>query len=529
MKHSIANRIERLSPKARQLLLEKAKIALKTKPSLKLNERTQIIAYVEGYNSINTSTFKENLRKKLPDYMVPNTIIAVETMPLLPNGKIDRKTLLNKRKEKSHSVSNNLRTDRYRTPNTTEKILITIWEEVLGFSPIKNSDNFFEIGGDSILSIQINTKARKKGIPLPPNAVFEYQTITELASLVKSEQDIVSNSKTNNNPTQKKLIAIWEKVLGFSPIHIDDNFFEIGGDSILSIQINTEARKQGLELVPNAIFEHQTIEKLSLAIESATPKNWKYIVPIKKTGSKSPIFCIHAGGGHAFTYQNLAKKIDADIPVFALQSSVIFNKEKMPKSIEQMSQDYANEIIKAQPYGNINIVVYCFSTCIGLEIASYLKAKNRTVNIIVADTIAEHRLLFDRSRFSLRVSSFLKRFFHNPIGAIKVMIGTRVFYYFKPLITKVYGSKEEKNAVDIMFYLEKLLKQYHWGTKVDLISLIVTKKNDKKYNESISSSWEKMIVNNAKIPSIEIEANHITMFDLPDVLQTAKAIEKCII
>ena len=85
-------------------------------------------------------------------------------------------------------------------PQTEAELqLVEIWEEVLGFRPIGVHDNFFEIGGDSILSIQIVTKARQKGIFLAPNQIFEHQTISELAIFAKTENKNIVEEKIVGN------------------------------------------------------------------------------------------------------------------------------------------------------------------------------------------------------------------------------------------------------------------------------------------------------------------------------------------
>ena len=114
--------------------------------------------------------------------MIPSKLIQLDELPRLPNGKVDINSLKMPVDEKT-SFSKPDAT----TPQTEVELnLVEIWEEVLGFRPIGVHDNFFEIGGDSILSIQIVAKARKKGIFLAPNQLFEHQTISELAQFAKS-------------------------------------------------------------------------------------------------------------------------------------------------------------------------------------------------------------------------------------------------------------------------------------------------------------------------------------------------------
>ncbi len=262
---NIEDRIHALSAEGKKLLLLKIKETVTVQAQRTTTSgRKRIVAYVQGHEGFSVDQLKADLQKKLPDYMVPSQFVPVTAMPVLPNGKIDRKQL--------HEVSIVQPTvSKTKTVNTSaatkvEQQLLAIWETVLGFSPIHKDDNFFEIGGDSILSIQIIAKARKEGIVLESNALFEHQTIAELSLFAETTQTV----QKSNTTVSDKLLAIWEETLGFSPIHKDDNFFEIGGDSILSIQIIAKARKEGIILDSNHIFQHQTIAELSLFAKAET-------------------------------------------------------------------------------------------------------------------------------------------------------------------------------------------------------------------------------------------------------------------
>ena len=117
------------------------------------------------------------LRERLPDYMVPAFFVNMDAFPLLPNGKIDVKSL--------PSPDESARPQVGSAPPTTEneRLLVQIWTEVLGLAQIGIHDNFFELGGDSILNIQIIARARQAGLLLTPKQLFEAQTIAQLAAL----------------------------------------------------------------------------------------------------------------------------------------------------------------------------------------------------------------------------------------------------------------------------------------------------------------------------------------------------------
>lgn len=187
-------KIEQLSHNERKLLALKAKdFIVKEANRSKLSKQKKIVAYLETENPLDLEGLKAHLKNRLPDYMIPSAFLEIEKTPLLPNGKINKKELL-KLKHDTYSEET-IEGGIVKPATATEEKLVKIWEEVLDFSPISTHDNFFEIGGDSILSIQIISKARKAGIDLKANQIFENQTIAELSLFSKENNlEIVSES-----------------------------------------------------------------------------------------------------------------------------------------------------------------------------------------------------------------------------------------------------------------------------------------------------------------------------------------------
>ncbi|MHC5729358.1 MAG: non-ribosomal peptide synthetase, partial [Nostoc sp.] len=116
----------------------------------------RLVAYLVTQNqSTNISDLRRFLSQQLPDYMIPSTFTLLEVLPLTPNGKVDRKMLPAPEAELT-------REQEFVPPQTPiEQILATIWQDVLGLKQVSSHDKFFEIGGDSILSIQVVARARK--------------------------------------------------------------------------------------------------------------------------------------------------------------------------------------------------------------------------------------------------------------------------------------------------------------------------------------------------------------------------------
>jgi amino acid adenylation domain-containing protein/non-ribosomal peptide synthase protein (TIGR01720 family) len=146
-----------------------------------LSDHKHIKAYIVSNQAqfLDNTSLRGFLQEKLPDYMIPSAFVRLETMPLTPNGKIDRRALLALESEHQDLEI------RFVAPRTSEEErLVEIWVSVLGRKSIGIHDNFFELGGDSILSIQVISRANHVGLQLKPKHLFQYQTIAELAAIV---------------------------------------------------------------------------------------------------------------------------------------------------------------------------------------------------------------------------------------------------------------------------------------------------------------------------------------------------------
>ena len=138
----------------------------------------RLVAYSVANSEIPTKELREYLKGQLPEYMVPSAFETLERLPLTPNGKIDHKAL---------PAPGSERENEYVAARTeVEQILTHIWEELLPVNKISIHDNFFEIGGDSILSIQVISRAKNAGIQITAKQIFQYQTIAEVATVANT-------------------------------------------------------------------------------------------------------------------------------------------------------------------------------------------------------------------------------------------------------------------------------------------------------------------------------------------------------
>ena len=134
-----------------------------------------VVAAAGAETGVDAGALRAHLQRRLPEYMVPSAFVFVDRFPLTANGKLDRGALPAPEAEAGRE---------YRGPRTpAEEILCALFAEVLGVSRVGIDDNFFALGGDSIMSIQLVSRARRAGLLLTPRAVFAHQNVAALAAV----------------------------------------------------------------------------------------------------------------------------------------------------------------------------------------------------------------------------------------------------------------------------------------------------------------------------------------------------------
>jgi amino acid adenylation domain-containing protein/non-ribosomal peptide synthase protein (TIGR01720 family) len=169
----------------------------------------RLVAYFtfHGKTPPSTGQLQGHLKERLADYMTPSAFVPLDTLPLTVNGKLDRRAL-----PAPQSLRSNLERAYEAPRNQLEATLAKIWMDTLHLEQVGVHDNFFEAGGDSILSIQIVARAKALGILITPKQIFLRQTIEELA---QAAQEATIGSATPQD------------AIGFSPLTpIQRWFFE---------------------------------------------------------------------------------------------------------------------------------------------------------------------------------------------------------------------------------------------------------------------------------------------------------------
>jgi amino acid adenylation domain-containing protein len=189
-----------------------------------------------------------------------------------------------------------------------------------------------------------------------------------------------------------KIAEIWKEILELDSIGVEDDFFSLGGHSLSFLQLLTRIENIfNVKINIKDFVNNSTISKLSKFISNIRKSQKKLsakklnivksefaspIVPLRKNGNRSPLFLIHPVGGTIFWYIPLAKLLDVDHPIYAIQDPGLIHKDIKLRSIEDMATFYLKFIKEIQPNGPYLIGGASFGSTVAIEIAKQLKIVN---------------------------------------------------------------------------------------------------------------------------------------------------------
>jgi thioesterase domain-containing protein/aryl carrier-like protein len=265
--------------------------------------RRQLVGYVvpapgtgDDADAGNGKELREYLTGRLPEYMVPAAIVMLDALPVTVNGKLDTAAL---------PAPQFTGTPGGRGPVThTEQILCRLFAEVLDRGYVGADDNFFDLGGDSIMSMQLVARARAAlGTEVGIQVLF-------------------------NAPTPAGI-----------------------------------ARALGMDAVANDAFG--------------------ILLPIRRRGDQRPLFCVHPASGISWAYAGLARELPDEHPVYGLQARRLTEPDKLPESIEEMATDYLQRIREVQPVGPYRLLGYSLGGLVAYAMATQLQSRGEEVSLLV--------------------------------------------------------------------------------------------------------------------------------------------------
>ncbi len=209
----------------------------------------------------------------------------------------------------------------------------------------------------------------------------------KLQSMEVAEKSPEGNSFSH---FETKLAGIWREILGETPKYDDDDFFQMGGDSLCAIKLMIEIEKKlGRNITMKDLLEHATFRDFAEFIGSQQKNHdMQTVITIQGEGSQVPLFLIHPSIGLAECYRSLSQHL-LDTPIYAIQNPHIFKKPGYFSSVSEMASYYAKEIAKVRSKGPYNIGGWSFGGVVALEVACILQDLGETIDsVILVDSYA---------------------------------------------------------------------------------------------------------------------------------------------
>ena len=208
-----------------------------------------------------------------------------------------------------------------------------------------------------------------------------------------AEEQIKDQYLAPRTESERLLVKIWEDVLKVGNIGITHDFFDLGGHSLLAVQIVNQIKKHTGKILPiSVLFKYSNIESLNAFLnENDTEKVCKSLVPIKPSGSKTPLYFIHGVGLNVMNFAELAMSLDKEQPVFGVQALGLGGKFPPVTTISEIAKIYVTEIIEHNPDGPYALAGYSLGGFIATEMKKQFETLNKEVSVLaIIDTFADY-------------------------------------------------------------------------------------------------------------------------------------------
>ncbi|AKQ67307.1 Non-ribosomal peptide synthase [Myxococcus hansupus] len=207
---------------------------------------------------------------------------------------------------------------------------------------------------------------------------------------------------------ERKLAELWQQLLGAPKVGLKDNFFDLGGHSLIAVRLFARIKKTlGADLTLATLFEAPTLEQCAALVREAAgipftpdavvgdtaptaqapaakaaPKSWSPLVTIQKGGNATPFFCVHGAGGNVLNFRELAQSLGKEQPFYGLQARGVDGKLPPADSIEEMAAIYLEAVRQVQPHGPYLIGGYSGGGVVAYEMAQRLVALGEPVALV---------------------------------------------------------------------------------------------------------------------------------------------------
>lgn len=363
-------------------------------------------------------------------------------------------------------------------------------------------------------------------MPRTLNDKIDRVALLEYKSNVEINQDY-----TAPRTSEEKLVAgIWQEILKIEKVDIFSNFFEMGGHSIMALNVMIKIEKATGKRIPlSALFQHSTVEKLAKLLNSENEISSDHLVAIKPKGNKIPLFMVHGAGLNILNFANVINHFDDDQPIYGFQGIGSKGYENWFESIEEMASCYIDSMVKINPKGPYAIAGFSFGGIVAFEIARQLKEKGKTISTIaLLDTYADssyYQASYHKKKLARYYDRTYKRLDYlkdmlTSWKSLKLRFNSKKNHLLKkylgvdkdPLTEEELIALEEFKIAASM--VDKIVDRYQLKSLEIEVDLFRAKDDENFKSDPIHLGWKKAALKGVTIHNIS--GNHLSIVSPPN-------------
>jgi amino acid adenylation domain-containing protein/natural product biosynthesis luciferase-like monooxygenase protein len=218
-----------------------------------------------------------------------------------------------------------------------------------------------------------------KEFPLTAHGKLDRGALPEPAARVVEQAFVPPRDQA-----EAEIAAIWANILHLPAVGVTEDFFELGGDSLLGVRLFTQIRKLlGTDLPLATLFQAPTVEQLATLVkQQGWRSNWSPLVPIQPNGNRTPVFAVHGGYGEVMLYRHLSGCLGSEQPFYGLQAQGLDGSPIGLDTVEGIATTYLAEVRKVQAHGPYLLAGYCSGGAIAFEMAQQLHRAGEEVALV---------------------------------------------------------------------------------------------------------------------------------------------------
>ncbi len=392
-------------------------------------------------------------------------------------------------------------------------------------------------------------------VPLSANAKVDYSKLPDPGD-GRAEPD--GGYEAPAGPVERALATVWQEVLGLKRVGRNDNFFDIGGDSISAVAVVMQARKAGLNLTMREIVVFQTVAQLSkqrktlansVAADSITNTSGRErgrklaLVELRKASETNSIICVHPSGGSIQAYRRLSRWLPVEQSVYALQAVGLADGLAPSASVEEAAELYLDELRDVQPDGPYTLLSWSLGGVFAIDLAQLIERSGAKVgSLILAEPSFPDIRAFNRLRGSLEVyrasDEIQQRLAHADISD---SVRRKLEADFVTVLDHAsFSSADRKLGLDLPMRTPRALLECFYRYRIrpyaGTVHLIVTEdclaSSPERPTEIAGNSFESYVASWRTVASLvhvhKAEGKHLTMFDARHTQNLARLVTSII-